>query len=702
VTDMGGTPTDVDALLAKAISLEARMDSAKRWLDANLRKDPELARRLIKKMLPEAESSGDVSGKGWLLFQSGWLHLDADEYEQGCALLESARSLFETAGERAGVARCLNALGRAYDRQGIFDLAIELYRETINLSEEVERTDIAGAASMNLAQSLFELGESGEALAVIEHCEQHYSIAPHNRAIAHYQKGSAYRALGRLEEAERTLMDGVAMAAGASRDALDLRCILAETLMDRGRLDIAGRLICKGLKDAVSAGERHVWIRLALAQTRFYLLQGNSVEAVSVVQDARKTASDLGVRKFEAEAERLLYKAYQASGAYEEALAAFERYSEMKDAIRNEQAARRISGLHTERSRREARHFEALYRQIAAISEVGRRIASHLDLESALTTIQNAISGLMDASTIILALVDEEKQLLDYRFILCRGERRESFVCPLDKQSFGCLCVKNRSDIIIGDVESEYSQYVPSYKELVFEDISETSLVYIPLLLEERVVGMLSVQSTRQHAYDQQKVKILYAIGGYIAISIANSRLFEQVERLASTDELTALPNRRTVMEELAKVYRRTRRYGRLSGVVMTDVDHFKRVNDIYGHDVGDVALRSIAGALASSVRESDMVGRFGGEEFIVVLQETDVKGALLLAERLRKTVEELEIEGPHGEILRVTASFGVSMLSPKDPDCHAALKRADDALYEAKSTGRNRVCSRLPEDADA
>lgn len=134
----------------------------------------------------------------------------------------------------------------------------------------------------------------------------------------------------------------------------------------------------------------------------------------------------------------------------------------------------------------------------------------------------------------------------------------------------------------------------------------------------------------------------------------------------------------------------------------MADVDHFKRINDMYGHDAGDIALRSIAAALSSSVRESNVVGRFGGEEFVVVLQETDLHGALLLAERLRRTVEELEIRGPHGEVLRVTASFGVSVISPKDPDCHSVLKRADSALYEAKATGRNRVCSRLPDDLGA
>jgi GAF domain-containing protein len=99
----------------------------------------------------------------------------------------------------------------------------------------------------------------------------------------------------------------------------------------------------------------------------------------------------------------------------------------------------------------------------------------------------------------------------------------------------------------------------------VFQDVPETSLVFIPLILEQKVVGVLSVQSSRPHAFDRQKVKVLHAIGGYIAISIENSRLFERVERLASTDELTALPNRRTVMEELAKVCRRTRRYGRVS-----------------------------------------------------------------------------------------------------------------------------------------
>lgn len=690
---IGVQQTKVDTILQQGDSLRERIDIANRWLEENSRVDREQAALLIDRLLAEAESEGDLAGSAWLRFHRSWLYIDINDFDQAFPLLESICTDFTSLGDNIGLARSLNALGAAYSHQGLYDAAMALYQEAMTLAEEIDRPDIASAAGFNLSHCCMECGEFTEAIEIMKHFRRHYSITPHNMIRVSRLEGEAYRSLGQLEDAERSLLEGVRLGAGSPHETLDSRHMLAETYLDLQQLSDAERLIGEGLNDADTYRNRYAWTWFKLAEARLYLLKEKPGEAIHRAQEAITCAVDLGARKIESDGEYLRYKAWRACGEYREALQAFECYSDIKDEIRSEQTSRRMLALNNERARREARHFETLYGQVSAIGRVGHRIASHLELEKSFETIHSTIIGLMDLSTLIIALVNEEKQRLDYHYIMVKGSRREPLSCDLSEKSFGCWCVNHRSDIIIGDLESEYKKYVPSYEELLFDDTPELSMVYIPLFLEERVVGFLSVQSSRPHAYDLQKVEILRAIGGYISIAIQNSLLFKEVQLLASRDALTGLPNRRCLMEELDKAYKNIRRYGWVCGIIMCDVDHFKQINDTFGHDIGDLALRFMADALLSNVRETDTIGRFGGEEFVVILPETDGEQTLLLAERLRKTLEQLQVPVTEGKSLQMTASFGVSIVSSDDSDYHSGLKRADSALYQAKSMGRNCVC---------
>jgi diguanylate cyclase (GGDEF)-like protein len=166
---------------------------------------------------------------------------------------------------------------------------------------------------------------------------------------------------------------------------------------------------------------------------------------------------------------------------------------------------------------------------------------------------------------------------------------------------------------------------------------------------------------------------------------------FRRVASQAATDSLTGLANRRTLDEELVLEWRRAHRVGDSLAFILLDLDNFKQVNDTHGHPAGDAVLRTVGRVLLGGIRQVDLAGRYGGEEFALILPETDLTGALKLAERLRVALETTPIELAAGKTMQVTASFGVAL---KD-ELHSAdelVAVADEALYAAKRGGKNRV----------
>jgi two-component system cell cycle response regulator len=171
-----------------------------------------------------------------------------------------------------------------------------------------------------------------------------------------------------------------------------------------------------------------------------------------------------------------------------------------------------------------------------------------------------------------------------------------------------------------------------------------------------------------------------------------------QIERLSVTDPLLGIFNRRYLHERLPQEAARARRYGTSLSLVMADLDHFKSINDSYGHQAGDAVLQHSVSVARSALRKSDWMARYGGEEFVIVLPETHLQGAYAVAERMRRLCAETPIVLPTGQVV-VTASFGVASLDDtpsSSEDADSLLREADKALYESKRTGRNKVTCQL------
>jgi len=165
---------------------------------------------------------------------------------------------------------------------------------------------------------------------------------------------------------------------------------------------------------------------------------------------------------------------------------------------------------------------------------------------------------------------------------------------------------------------------------------------------------------------------------------------------LASTDPMTRLYNRRAFTKTAKHIFDLAKREKRNLSVIMLDIDKFKNINDTYGHQAGDDVIISLANKLQNNQRKSDILCRFGGEEFVVLLPNTDADGARVVAEKIRLDIEDASVETALQQNIKYTVSLGISQVDlANEQNIDGSLKRADDALYEAKKTGRNKVCSR-------
>ncbi|NJD68727.1 MAG: hypothetical protein C3F12_01985 [Candidatus Methylomirabilota bacterium] len=219
------------------------------------------------------------------------------------------------------------------------------------------------------------------------------------------------------------------------------------------------------------------------------------------------------------------------------------------------------------------------------------------------------------------------------------------------------------------------------------------SCIRLPLMVKGESIGALCLDSTTPRCYGEREIDLLLPLAEQLAIAIETGRLFQEVHRLAITDELTDLFNHRHFYRQLDQELRRTRRYGHPLSLIMLDIDFFKQYNDLKGHLAGDEALRLIAARLKNSTRGTDIVARYGGDEFGIILPETDPRQAWAQAERIRIVMERESLGGEEAaDGPRLTVSLGVACLGPDMHKTEDLVRAADQALYCAKAAGGNQT----------
>jgi diguanylate cyclase (GGDEF)-like protein len=347
--------------------------------------------------------------------------------------------------------------------------------------------------------------------------------------------------------------------------------------------------------------------------------------------------------------------------------------------------------------------LQTLANQVATSLQKARlyaRTQEHLRVMTTLQSISHAVTSSLDVDEILSSVIQLLKDSFGYSYI-------SVYLLDGDELRLGAQLgypedmlideLPITSGVIGRTARNKQTQFVPNADadpDFIRASYEVKSEIAIPLLKDENVLGVLNVESKGNDELDENDANVLEALAGSLAIAIDNARLHAEVKRMALTDVLSGLANRRAFEETLQAEMARASRYNQPISLIILDLDSFKEYNDQWGHPAGDVRLREIADLLRANVREPDVAARYGGEEFAVILPNTGKSGALRLAERLRKSAEE-NSPNPHGDrgpVSGYTISLGVATYPEDAASIEELLLAADNAELTAKRLGKNRV----------
>ncbi len=236
------------------------------------------------------------------------------------------------------------------------------------------------------------------------------------------------------------------------------------------------------------------------------------------------------------------------------------------------------------------------------------------------------------------------------------------------------------------------------FKGLDMQKVQGRCFLVSPLVMEGRNTGLVRIEAKDEELFDTEDQRLLESFSGLARLALESAKLYKETQELAVTDGLTKLLLRRTLLERLEEELKRSEKAGQPLALLFLDIDHFKKVNDQYGHPAGDYVLREVAGLVKGSVRDVDLCGRYGGEEFAILLPATQVAGARVVAERIREVVASHSFRTGEQKF-ELTVSLGIAVFPEDARGIETLLQRADLALYHSKQNGRNRVTpySELP-----
>lgn len=320
--------------------------------------------------------------------------------------------------------------------------------------------------------------------------------------------------------------------------------------------------------------------------------------------------------------------------------------------------------------------LESVDQHAVLLYEVASHLATILDLKTALQEVSQLMQISMGAEKCEVILAERFSQLSELGF----------------PTSIAQQAIEQRSVVIIPDLESQTDQ-PPSKSTLL---LRIRSIICVPVIIEGDVAALIYVYKTDPIArpFDQHDIQLAVAISHQTALIIQRANLLERsriLEQKVSIDSLTGLHTRNHFLHLSEREFHRAQRFKHPLTFIMMDIDQFKQVNDTYGHIVGDQVLQAVAERCMKQLRDIDLIGRYGGDEFIILLVETDSDGGLKVAERIRQFIAGVPVDTERGA-LNITVSMGIATLSKECPNITALLDRADNAMYVAKNAGKNQV----------
>ncbi len=554
----------------------------------------------------------------------------------------------------------LNNISVVYSKTNRLSQALNILLEAKELEEE--NTSFYGFLLANIAEVYFKMGELSLAEQSMLAAEKVFAKSPLN--IQHHIQ--LYKIKGKIASYQNQ-DEGALIAFGQATE-------LCERLGDKFRLCSIGFEIGRHY---MSNGQYD----LAVESLKRAQLIG---EAISSDVELRDIAMSLG-------------QCYENLAQYQEALCETKRYHHLYQKINTKTLESLFLSktvmFEVEQARKEAEIQRLKNEEVHLIGKIGQIITATLDINMVLSLIYKHIHSIVEVDAFGVCTVNHKDQMIEFKMMIENGKKVPLHRVPMDDPlSIAARCIRERQMIHLQDLDLlDRVQGAKGARML--------SVIFFPLVVSDEIIGLLTLQSQRPNAYSEKALRLVESLGAYIGIALKNSmqsaeltKKSADLERLSQTDVLTNLYNRRYMMTRLDQQWAQSQLTKQAFHIAILDVDHFKHVNDQHGHHVGDSVLIEIANLMHRRLRKYDVVGRWGGEEFILLIPESDEALAFTVCEHLRQSFEKKRVMH-HQKRIPVTVTIGLTKVTENDERVDDVIQRADRALYEGKNNGRNRLC---------
>ncbi|MDD3224583.1 MAG: diguanylate cyclase [Clostridium sp.] len=342
--------------------------------------------------------------------------------------------------------------------------------------------------------------------------------------------------------------------------------------------------------------------------------------------------------------------------------------------------------------------LQNLVDKISIISELGQKITATTDIDSIIDILNSSIKNFMNLNYFALGLYNKKNKIINYLSYIQDGKKSKAHSVPMNEtDSFSVKCIKSKEAIVINDLSSEYKKYIDKqiYNNIIEElDYKLDSILFYPLIIDSEVIGILTIQSKEKNAFDSYQIEMIKSLSSYAAIAVNNAlksielkNLNKELLFLSENDSMTGIPNRRKLNSYLNSLWKISIKENLPISIILIDIDYFKQYNDNYGHIEGDNCIISVAKSLNSITAKKYFVSRYGGDEFIIVLKNTDKNAAVTFAKSVDKKISDLNIEHKFSKTSnKVTLSMGIySNIPNQSTTIKNFIKNADKALYKIK-----------------
>jgi diguanylate cyclase (GGDEF)-like protein len=690
-------------------------------------RDARAAKVMADEIYAKARDAKSPYWQGLSRYLAGFCFYNVSEYDSAMEEFEHGDQIAQAHNLPNLVIKFRNGYGAIFSRLGRYHDAIEQFAEGLKKAREMGLKSDTGHFLINLGEVSLLMGDTAQALSFESEAQgliQELAGESRYAIDVYYNLAEAQSRSGRMEDAERSYRRSLETATmvGNTVSEVEARVRLGSILAGRGHEAEALAVIEEALQLSRRCGFPLQEVASLLACGRIELSLGRPEEATRHFDMAVEIADSHRMGDLLPPALESLSTSKAAMNRFDEAYHDLVKSVEAAHAWSSSEAARMLAdlaaGYRLEKVKREAEvekvrreGLESANERLRIVTRIGRSLTQSLEPKDILMRMWNELSASIDLKSLGFGIYSPDSGEIEFPGSIESGVlQKASSVFLSDESSLAALCVRGKH--VLYYATSDEARSALGDKPTITSgsaSVRSETILYLPLFRENDIVGVMTVQSARDHAYSDDIIEMLEAIASFTAIAVENARIMirlnemnqticgekEQVEKvalasswLAEHDSLTGLSNKRFLERVLDENIRLATLEDNNIAVFFADLDDFKKVNDMYGHDAGDRALVAVAERLLSVFRDGDYVARVGGDEFVVAAPGVkDVRSIASMADKVVASFDEpLTItEGP----ISVSMSVGVALFPEHGHSSQELISRADEAMYLIKRTGK-------------